>query len=111
MQTIRPIGTISRAGSKESPATYQIRACPSCYGVLPWRHPKQTKVHCFTCGEYTYMIRYEGPIGYAQEKIRSTPFSLQTILVALWALTQYLDHYLKLRKILLYLFMRVISYL
>jgi hypothetical protein len=111
MTTIHRLGDVGRAGSKLHPTTYQINSCPTCYGVLYWLRPRQTVIKCDNCDTITYVRRYSSPIDYIRQKIVSIPLSSTTFLLALWALVQYVDHYLRLRKVLLYLFIRGVSYL
>lgn len=110
MSTIHRLGDIERAGSRQHPTTYQINSCPTCYGVIYWSRPRQTSIKCENCGALIYVLRYNSPIDYIRQKIVSIPLSRTTLLLALWALVQYLDHYLRLHKILLYLFIRGVSY-
>lgn len=99
------------AGSERYPVTYHIRACPKCYGVLYWAKKGQREITCTQCGVVLHIQDYQGPIGYIRHMIRTLPVSRETVLYALYALCQVLDYRLHLRKLLLYVFIRAVSYL
>ena len=109
--TIVRLGDHDMAGSQRYPVTYRIRACPKCYGVLYWSKKGQHEITCRQCSTTLYVRDYSGPIGYIRHMLRVLPLSRETILYALWAVCQVLDYRLHLRKILLYLFIRGVSYL
>jgi ribosomal protein S27E len=109
--TIVRLGDHDMAGSRDYPVTYRIRACPKCYGVLFWKSKGQTKIRCEQCDTTIYIRDYGGPINYIRHMLRTIPLSRETVLYALYAVCQVLDQRLRLRKILLYMFIRGVSYL
>jgi hypothetical protein len=108
---ITRLGALDIAGSERHPVTFRVISCPRCYGVLYWTRRQQKSVRCEQCGNILYMNVFDGPIGYARHMIRSNLFSFQTLLFAVYALFQFIDYHLGLRKILLYLYVRGLSYL
>ena len=111
MSTIQQLGNHGMAGSKEYPTTYKIRACPKCYGVLYWMRKQQTKITCENCNTKVIMFPYKGPLDYTRYHIRKRLFCKKTIMLVLYGLCQVLDYRLKLRKLLLFAFIRGLSWL
>jgi hypothetical protein len=111
MRNITRLGDLDIAGSERHPVTFRVISCPRCYGVLYWTKKYQESTQCEQCGNIVYMNVFDGPIGYARHMIRSDLFSLQTLIFVVYALFQVIDYRLGLRKILLYLYIRGLSYL
>jgi hypothetical protein len=111
MNTIEPLGSHGMAGSARYPTSYRIRACPKCYGMLFWTSSKQRESKCDNCGAVVYLQYHIGAVDYARLRIRSNPFSIEALLFAVFAFVQTADHYLKLRKMLLFTFIRGLSHL
>ena len=111
MTTIQPLGQHDMAGSRKYPATYRIRSCPKCYGVLYWSRRGQTEVTCEQCDTEIFMLGYKGPLGYTKHHILQNPLSWQALLLTIWSVLQVLDYRLQLRKLLLYTYIKVLSYL
>jgi ribosomal protein S27E len=110
MTTIKRLGSHDMAGSKYYPTTYRILSCPRCYGVLYWYKKGQTEVTCDNCETTVSMIEYGGPLGYTKHMILKKLVSWQALLFAIYAVLQVLDHRLHFRKLLLYTYIKVLSY-
>ena len=109
MNTIQPLGYFGMAGSKEFPTTYKIKACPKCYAVLSWY--SRTRTTCDNCGTEILMLPYKGPLDYTRHMIRKRLLSWETLLFVVYGLVQVLDWKLRLRKLLLFAFVRGLSWL
>ena len=96
------------AGSRQFPTTYKIKACPKCYAVLLWTEP--TRTTCDNCRTEITMLPFKGPLDYTRHKIRTKLLSLETLLFVVYGLVQVLDWKLRLRKLLLFAFIRGLSW-
>lgn len=109
MTTIQPLGNHGMAGSKDYPTSYKIKACPKCYAVLYWRR-SSTHVTCDNCETEIVMLPFKGPLDYVKYHVRKKLLSRTTFLLVAYGLIQIMDYKLKLRKLLLFAFIRGLSY-
>jgi len=108
--------TISRLGEDQTPPdrapTFRIKSCPRCYGVLKWYRDEQTEAKCENCGLVTKWRRYHDGhmFPYVRQHL-SFHHPAKTLVLILWALAQWIDHKFRLRRVLLYAFVKLLSWL
>lgn len=110
MKTISRLGDTPLAGSEQAPTTYKIKSCPGCYAYLPWRKKSQTVVTCDNCGQVVHANDIT-VVQYVRQHVRAQPHTLTSLLLVFWMVAQLIDHEFRLRKLLLYAIMRMMSWI